>query len=70
MKANVGSSDRLIRLVVAAVAIVLAFAVGASSALGIVLWIVAAIMALTAVAGFCPLYRLLGLNTCPVDKRG
>jgi hypothetical protein len=33
-----------------------------------VLWIVAAVMAVTALVGFCPLYRILGINTCPVKR--
>jgi hypothetical protein len=63
VSSNVSSIDRIIRLVIAAVAVVVAFAVGASSPLGIVLFVVAAVMVVTAVVGFCPLYRLFGLST-------
>jgi type IV secretory pathway TrbD component len=64
MKVNVGGTDRIIRLVIAAVAVVLALTAFAGSALGIVMWVVAAIMAVTAVVRFCPLYAPFGLSTC------
>ncbi|HQR27032.1 MAG TPA: DUF2892 domain-containing protein [Nocardioides sp.] len=64
MNTNVGSSDRIIRLVVAVVAAVVAFMVGAGSVLGILLLVVAAVMLVTAAVGFCPLYRVFGVSTC------
>jgi fatty acid desaturase len=60
---NESNADRVIRVVIAIAAIAGAFAVGASSVLGIVLFVVAAIMLVTAAVGFCPLYRLFGLST-------
>ena len=69
MKANVGSKDKMVRGLLAVVAVVLAFVTGPSSALGIVLFVVTAIAALTALVGVCPLYKVLGINTCPVNKR-
>jgi hypothetical protein len=59
----------MVRALVAVVAVVLAFVTGPGSALGIILFVVAAIAALTALVGVCPLYKVLGMNTCPVDKR-
>ncbi|HMT26300.1 MAG TPA: DUF2892 domain-containing protein [Microthrixaceae bacterium] len=66
---NVGSVDRIVRIVVAAAAIGIAAAVGFGSIGGVVLLVVAAIMAVTAAVGSCPLSRLVGVNTCPVDQR-
>lgn len=66
MNANVGSADKVARLVIAVVAAIVAFMVGAGSVLGIILLVVAAVMLVTAAVGFCPLYRLLGMNTCKV----
>jgi shikimate kinase len=63
MTANVGTTDRVIRVVLAVVAAIAAFAVGAGSAFGIVLLVVAAVLLVTAAVGFCPLYRLVGLST-------
>lgn len=66
MNANVGNADKLIRLLIAAVAAIVAFSVGAGSLLGIVLLLVAGVMLVTAAVGFCPLYRLFGMSTCKV----
>jgi len=64
MEHNMGKSDRLVRvLLVAPLAVILAIVVGAGSVLGIVLLAVAAIMALTAVVGMCPLYSVFGIST-------
>ena len=60
---NVGSWDKVLRLVIAVVAVVLALVIGGGW--GIVFWVVAGIMALTAVFGMCPIYRLVGISTAP-----
>lgn len=44
-----------------------AWAVGFGSVVGIVLAVVAGVMLVTAAVGFCPLYRVFGLSTCPVN---
>ena len=64
MEHNMGKSDRLARgLLVAPLAVILATVVGAGSVLGVVLLVVAVIMALTAVVGMCPLYSVIGIST-------
>ncbi len=64
MKKNEGTIDRVVRLVLAIVAAVVAIAVGPGSVVGIVLWVVTAILVLTAATGFCLLYPLFGISTC------
>ena len=62
---NMGTIDRVGRLVIAAVLLYLAF--GAGAVTGIWFWlavIVAAVFTLTALVGSCPLYRVIGLKTC------
>ncbi|AZA14221.1 DUF2892 domain-containing protein [Corynebacterium choanae] len=66
MKRNESTIDRLGRAIVAVAAVVGAMAT--TGVWSIVLWVVAAIMAVTAVAGFCPLYTLFRINTCKVSK--
>jgi hypothetical protein len=61
---NEGTLDRTLRVVVGLAAISLVF-VGPKSPLG---WI-GVLPLLTGLAGTCPLYSLLGWNTCPA-KRG
>jgi Inner membrane protein YgaP-like, transmembrane domain len=68
MNANVGSTDKVIRLVLALVAVVAAFVAGVSSALGIVLLVLGVVLAVTALTGFCPIYRVLGMSTGPARR--
>ena len=64
MSVNMGVFDRRLRgFVVAPVAVIVAFLVGLGSIAGIVLLVVAVIMAATALSGICPLYRVLGVDT-------
>jgi len=64
MKKNMGNLDRTVRLIVAAVVIVLFLFHVISGTLGVVLLIVAVIFALTSFISFCPLYVPFGINTC------
>ena len=64
MSRNMKTTDRALRaFLVAPAAIVVAFVVGAGSIAGILLFALAAIMLATSAIGFCPLYKLLHLNT-------
>ena len=68
MKANMGSADRIIRLIVAAVFLYLYFSGTVAGTFGIVLLVLAVIFVLTSLVRFCPLYTLVGLNTCGTGK--
>ena len=68
MKANMGSMDRIIRIVLAVVLAALYFSGVISGTLGTILVVVAAIFALTSLVSFCPLYLILGINTCDTKK--
>ena len=61
MTANVGGIDKVLRLVIGVALISLFFVaegnVRAWSLLGVVLLV-------TGASGFCPLYKLVGINTC------
>ncbi len=70
MVKNVGSPDKIARYLIAVVAVVVGVLVGATSVLGILLFLVAAIMVLTAALGFCPIWRVIGVNTnTPAGRR-
>lgn len=62
---NLGTIDRVLRIVVGLALIALVF-VGPQTPWG---WI-GLVPLLTALVGICPAYTLLGLRTCPVAKRG
>jgi len=63
MKKNMGTIDRVIRILVAVVIAVLYFANVISGTLAIILLIVAGIFIVTSFLGFCPLYLPFGLST-------
>lgn len=68
MKPNMGSADRLIRVLVAIVFAVLYFTGTVGGTLGIVLLALGAVFLLTSAIGFCPLYAPFGISTCPAKK--
>jgi len=68
MKKNMGSADRMIRLVVAALVGVLFYTGVISGILGIVLLALAGVFVLTSFVSFCPLYALFGFRTCAVKE--
>lgn len=59
-----GSADRIIRLIVAALVAVLYFTNVVSGTIGIVLLVLAGVFVLTSLISFCPLYVPFGLRTC------
>ena len=63
MKPNMASLDRLLRAIIAGALLITAVALGAGSVAGIVLLALAAILIVTAAVGFCPLYKLLHIDT-------
>jgi Inner membrane protein YgaP-like, transmembrane domain len=64
MNVNMGILDRRLRgFAVAPAALIVALVVGAGSVAGIVLLVLAGLMAVTAAVGFCPLYTVLHLDT-------
>ena len=63
MKANVGGIDRILRIVAGLVLIALTL----TGAIGVWGWL-GVVLVGTAAIGFCPLYPLLGINTCPAKK--
>ena len=68
MKPNVGNTDKIIRIVLAAIALVLFFTNVVSGTLGIVLLVVAGVLVLTSLVSFCPLYAATGMNSCKTQK--
>ncbi len=66
MSTNESGLDRIIRVIIAIAAVAGAAAVGFGSVGAWILLVVAGIMLVTAVTGFCPLYRVFGISTCKV----
>ncbi|MGV6828777.1 MAG: YgaP family membrane protein [Flavobacteriales bacterium] len=68
MKKNMGGADRIIRIIIAAVIGYLFYNGTIAGTLGYVLLALAIVFLLTSFINFCPLYTLLGINTCKVKK--
>ncbi len=63
MKFNVGTLDRVLRIIVGIVLIVLAI----TGTIGVWGWIGVVPLA-TGLFKFCPLYSLIGISTCPMKR--
>lgn len=63
MKANIGSSDKLIRLGVAIVLIVLFYLEIITGTMGIIALLIALLLTITSLINFCPLYSIFKFNT-------
>ena len=73
MHKNIGSVDKLIRIVVALVLAVLVFSKMVTGTLAVILGIAAILLVLTSLVGWCGLYTILGINTskpcCTPDEK-
>lgn len=68
MKKNMGTADRAIRVIIAAIIAILYFTNTISGTLGLVLLVLAGVFVLTSLISFCPLYAPFGINTCSMKK--
>ncbi len=63
MKRNMSNTDRIVRVVIAALFAYLYFSGAVAGTLGIVLVVLGAVFLLTAVFAFCPLYAPFKFST-------
>lgn len=63
-----GRIDKFVRVSLAVIAALLVYFNVVQGTLAYVLLAVAAVFVLTSLISFCPLYGLVGLNTCKVKK--
>jgi len=69
MKKNVGSVDKIVRYIIAIVAFYIAYKGMVASPWDYVLYAVGAIMVLTALLSWCPIFLIFGLNSCKVKEQ-
>lgn len=67
MKKNMGGADRIIRIIIAIVVGILYWQGIIAGTLAYVLLAFAVIFLITSFINFCPMYKLLGINTCPKE---
>jgi K+-transporting ATPase A subunit len=63
MNQNMGSTDRIVRIIIAVILAALYFMGTVSGTLGIIFLIIAAVFLLTSLLGWCPLYLPFKLST-------
>lgn len=63
MKKNMGTIDKVIRILIAVVVLILYFANVISGTLAIILLALSVVFIVTSFISFCPLYLPLGLST-------
>lgn len=68
MKKNMGSTDKIIRVLLAILLFILFFTDMVSGTLGIVLLVIGGVFLATSLINFCPVYAILGINSYPVKK--
>jgi uncharacterized membrane protein len=69
MKKNMGTTDKVVRLALAIVLIILFYKEVLTGALGVVALIVALVFTLTSLISFCPLYTLFGIKTTKKEEK-
>jgi len=70
MKKNMGSTDKIVRVLIAAIVATLFLTNVITGVLGIILLALAGIFVLTSLVSFCPIYTIFGMNTCPAKRKG
>lgn len=68
MKQNMGTTDRIIRSIIAVIFFVLYYNDIIPGTLGIVLVVISVVFLLTSFISFCPLYSILGITTLRKKK--
>ena len=69
MKINMGTADRVVRFLIAALVAVLYFMNIISGTVAIVLLVVAGVLLITSFIGFCPLYKLFGISSKETSRK-
>lgn len=68
MKKNVGNIDKGVRIVIAIVVAILYYFNIIEGTLAYILMALSITLLITSLINFCPLYTLLGINTCKIKK--
>jgi hypothetical protein len=64
MKANMGTADKFIRVLIGVLIAVLYYLNVISGTTAIIILAIGIVLLITSLVSFCPLYTLLGINTC------
>lgn len=65
---NMGTTDRVVRLLLAAIMIYLAYSGMVSGIIATILYILSAVFIVTSLIRTCPLYMPFGISTCKTKE--
>ena len=68
MKANIGTTDKAMRISIGLILMMAGIMVSMGTALTVIFLTAGFVTLLTSVFGFCLLYRLIGCNTCKMER--
>lgn len=66
MKKNMGTLDRILRVIASVILTILYFTDIITGTIGLIVFVFACVMFLTSIIGNCPPYTIMGINTCKV----
>ena len=66
---NIGQTDKIARIVLALVLAGLDFFEVVKGGFSWVLSVVAIVLLVTALINFCPLYKVIGYSSCPIEPK-
>jgi hypothetical protein len=69
MKNNIGYIDRFVRIILSVVFAALYFMEVITGTIGLILLIAGGVLLATALIDFCPIYKILGINTIPPEEK-
>jgi hypothetical protein len=69
MKTNLGTVDRVVRILIALVVVILYFTDQLSGTAAIILLVLAGIFIATSFISFCPIYWAFGISSKPKEKK-
>ena len=71
MKKNEGNLDRIVRTILGITALIVALTVldvMTGATFGVIVAAIGVILIISAIIGFCPMYKVIGLETCPLKS--
>lgn len=68
MPCNLGLTERTIRVIVGGTLVTIGYLADISAGAVIAVYLVGAVALVSGIAGFCPAWKLMGINTCRANE--
>lgn len=69
MKKNMNNTDRVVRVILAALFATLYFTDTLPGTVGLILTVLGGVFVFTSIVSWCPIYAIFGLSTCAVPEK-